>query len=403
MTQATPTSLKQLSIQRDAPGGTRKRHWGRWVAIAVGIVVAAGIALKPGKTEVQVTSVVTSYPSQQYAQLTASGYVVAQRRAAVASKATGRLVWLNVREGSQVKQGEVLARLDASDVQAAIAQAQAGIRQSEAGVAQANVERINAEAELKRTQGLQAQGFVSPQSVDAVTTRLNAARASVALAESAVAVTRAQLRVQQVNQEFTEIRAPFDGVILVKNANVGDIITPFSSAAGSQGAVVTMADMRTLEVEADVSESNLAKAKIGQPVEITLDALPGTRFRGSVVGIVPTVDRAKATVVTKIRFEKLDERILPEMSAKVTILSQAATDADQQPLLAVNPKAVAERAGKKQVLRVKDDSVEVIDVTVGRTIGDTVEISGGVKSGDKLVLSPPEKLVAGGKITVSTK
>jgi RND family efflux transporter MFP subunit len=329
--------------------------------------------------------------------------VVAQRRAAVASKATGRLVWLNVREGSQVKQGEVLARLDASDVQAAISQAQAGIRQAEAGVAQTLVERINAEAELKRSQGLQAQGFISPQSVDTVATRFSAAKAAMVSAQAAVAVAQAQLKVQQVNLDFTQVRAPFDGVVLVKNANVGDIITPFSSAAGTQGAVVTMADMRTLEVEADVSESNLAKAKIGSPVEITLDALPAMRFRGSVAGIVPTVDRAKATVMTKIRFEKLDERILPEMSAKVTILSQAATDADQQPLLAVNPKAVVERGGKKQVLLVKDDRVEVVDVTPGRKVGDSLEITGAVKSGDRLVLSPPDKLVSGSLVVGSAK
>ena len=403
MTDPTAPSLQQLSIDRSSPGIARKRHWGRWIAAGLAVAAAAGFALRPGKTEVQVTSVVTTYPSQQYAQLTASGYVVAQRRAAVASKATGRLVWLNVREGSQVKQGEVLARLDASDVQAAIAQAQAGIAQAQAGVAQAMVERVNAEGDLRRTQGLQAQGFVSPQSVDAVTTRVNAAKAAVLSAEAAVAVSRAQLRVQQVNQDFTEIRAPFDGVVLVKNANVGDIITPFSSAAGSQGAVVTMADMRTLEVEADVSESNLAKARTGQPVEITLDALPGVRFRGSVVGIVPTVDRAKATVMTKIRFEKLDERILPEMSAKVTILSQAATDEEQKPLLAANPKALVERAGRKQVLRIREDTVELLDVTPGRRIGDNIELSGDLKSGDKLVLSPPDKLTAGMKIVVSGK
>jgi len=403
MNDSTQPSLKHLSIDRGTRGAARKRRWGVWVAAGLVLAGAAAFVLRPGKVDVQVTSVVTAYPSQQYAQLTASGYVVAQRRAAVASKATGRLVWLNVREGSQVRQGEVLARLDASDVQAAMAQAQAGIRQAEAAVAQALVERINAEAELKRTQGLQAQGFVSPQSVDTVATRFNGAKAAMVTAEAAVAVARAQLKVQQVNLDFTEIRAPFDGVVLVKNANVGDIITPFSSAAGSQGAVVTMADMRTLEVEADVSESNLAKAKIGQPVEITLDALPDTRFRGSVVGIVPTVDRAKATVMTKIRFEKLDERILPEMSAKVTILSQAATDADQKPLLAVNPKAVVERGGTKQVLRVKDDSVEVVNVTPGRKIGDNQEVTGSLKSGDKVVLSPPDKLVAGMKIAVATK
>ena len=161
--------------------------------------------------------------------------------------------------------------------------------------------------------------------------------------------------------------------------------------------------MSTLEVEADVSESNLAKAKIGMPVEITLDALPDSRFRGTVAGIVPTVDRAKATVMTKIRFEKLDPRILPEMSAKVTILSQPATDADQKAVLTVNPKTIVDRSGKKVVFRIKDDSVEAVSVTPGRKIGENLEISGELKSGDKLVLSPDEKLETGAKITVVGK
>ncbi|MFZ6646787.1 efflux RND transporter periplasmic adaptor subunit [Undibacterium sp. TJN25] len=400
---SAPSALKQLKIDRSALKPGKKKRWGLWIFLVLIVVTGAAIVLMPSKTEVQATSVVTSYPSQQYAQLTASGYVVAQRRAAVASKATGRLIQLNVREGSKVKEGDLLAKLDASDVQAAIVQAQAGIRQAEAGVAQANVERINAEADLRRAQGLKAQGFVSIQALDTASTRVNAAKASVVTAQAAVAVARAQLKVQQVNNDYTDIRAPFDGVVLVKNANVGDIITPFSNASGTQGAVVTMADMSTLEVEADVSESNLAKAKIGQPVEITLDALPDSRFRGSVVGIVPTVDRAKATVVTKIRFENLDSRILPEMSAKVTILSQPATDADQKPVLALNPKAVVQRDGKKTVFRIKDDTVEAVAIQTGRKIGDNLEVSGPVKSGDKLVLSPSDKLAAGAKITVATK
>ena len=403
---AAPSALQQLQIKRGGNLGKKKRRWGWWITLLMIIVVAAVFLLMPRQVEVQVTSVVTTYPSQQYAQLTASGYVVAQRRAAVASKATGRLVQLNVREGSTVKQGDLIARLDASDVQASILQAQAGIRQAEAGVAQANVELVNANIELKRSQSLRAQGFLSPQALDNATNRVEAAQAAVKSAQSAVAVARAQLKVQQVNQDFTEIRAPFDGVVLVKNANVGDIITPFSSAAGSQGAVVTMADMSTLEVEADVSESNLAKAKTGQPVEITLDALPDNRFRGSIVGIVPTVDRAKATVMTKIRFDQLDPRILPEMSAKVTILSQAITDADQKPILALNPKAVVERAGKKIVFRIngsKDNLLEQVPVTTGRKIGDNLEISGALQSGDKLVLSPNEKLQNGSKVTVASK
>ena len=403
MTQAAPPALNSLRIDRTAPAGRGRPRWLTWGLAGLVVIVALAFALWPGKTAVQVTSVLTTYPSQQYAQLTASGYVVAQRRAAVASKATGRLLWLGVREGSQVRQGEILARLDASDVLAAIGQAQASVRQAEAGVAQATVERINAEADLKRAQSLQARGFVSNQAVDSALARFQTAQAAINSAKAGVAVAQAQARVQQVNLDFTEIRAPFDGVVLVKNANVGDIITPFSSAAGSQGAVVTMADMTTLEVEADVSESNLAKAAVGSPVEITLDALPGVRFRGQVAGRVPTVDRAKATVMTKIQFEKLDARILPEMSAKVTILSQAVSEADQIALLAASPRAVVERGGKKQVLRVNAGLIEVVDITLGRQIGEVVELKGALTSGDQLVLNPPDKLQAGSNITLVSK
>ncbi len=403
-TPSNNSTLQQLKIDRQSQASNKKSvSYGRWLIVLLIALAILAYLFKPSAQEVQLSSVVTTYPSQQYAQLSASGYVVAQRRAAVASKATGRLIWLNVREGSKVKQGEIIAKLDASDVQAAMAAVQANIRQAEAGVAQANVELVNAESDLQRAQGLKAQGFLSAQAMDAATKRVNASKAAMTSAKAAVAVARSQLRVQQVNQDFTEIRAPFDGVVLNKNANVGDIITPFSSAAGSQGAVVTMADMTTLEVEADVSESNLAKANIGQPVEITLDALPDVRFRGSIAGIVPTVDRAKATVMTKIRFEKLDPRILPEMSAKVTILSQAATDADQQAVTAINPKTVVDRDGKKVVFRVKGDMVEMLAVTLGRKIGDNQEVTGNLQSGDKLVLSPDAKLVAGKKVVITNK
>jgi RND family efflux transporter MFP subunit len=418
--QKTPSAtapLSQLRIDRSVDSPQRKRRWGRWLVLALLVAAALIFAFAPRKIEVQTTSVLTSYPSQQYAQLTASGYVVAQRRAAVASKATGRLLELRVREGSVVQAGDLIARLDASDVRASIVAAQAGqrqaeaaVRQAEAALRQAQIEQANAAAELKRSETLLAQGFVSPQALETVRTRAEVAQAAVVsaqagivTAQAAVSQAAAQVSVQKVNADFTEIRAPFDGVVLVKNANVGDIITPFSSAAGTQGAVVTMADMSTLEVEADVSESNLAKAAIGKPVEITLDALPDTRFRGSVVGIVPTVDRAKATVMTKIRFDKLDPRILPEMSAKVTILSQAATDADQKAVLAVNPQAIAERGGRKIVLRLKDDTVEAVDVTLGRRIGDSVEVSGALKSGEKLVLSPSDKVQPGVKVAVTAK
>jgi HlyD family secretion protein len=402
-----PSALSKLKIDRGAQAPTRKKNnlmpW-----LLAGAVVLAGSAyvLMPQTTEVSTTSVVLSTPSQQYVQLTASGYVVAQRRAAVASKASGRLLELNVREGSHVKKDELIARLDASDIKAAILGAEAAVHQAEANFSQAQVQLINARAETARTRGLEAQGFVSPQSVENTVSKNKAAFASAAAAEAGLAQAKAQLKAQKVNLDYTEIRAPFDGVVLVKNANVGDIITPMSSAAGAQGAVVTMADMSTLEVEADVSEGNLSKTKTEQPVEITLDALPGVRFRGHVSGIVPTVDRAKATVMTKIRFDQLDPRILPEMSAKVSFLSQAITAADQQSVLAVAPNALVTQDGRSVVYRIKTvdgkDVVETVPVKVGRKLGDVTEVTGPVKSGDKLVSNPGSHLKDGARIRLAT-
>jgi HlyD family secretion protein len=417
---SAPAARPLLSSLKAERGRLPRRARRRWVW-AAGLVLAAGgvgVAINQRRPEVQASAVMTAYPSAQYAQLTASGYVVAQRRAAVSSKATGRLLELRVREGSTVKAGELIGRIDAADVQAAVLAAQAGVRQAdavlrqaEAGLRQAEVEQGNAEAELQRALGLAGQGFVSAQAVDAARRRFDAARAAVASAQAGVgaaqgarAQAEAQLLVQQVSRDSTEIRAPFDGVVLVKNANVGDMITPFSSATGAQGAVVTMADMGTLEVEADVSESSVGKVHIEQPVEIALDALPELRFRGNVARIVPTVDRAKATVMTKVRFEKLDPRILPEMSAKVVFLSQPATDADQRPVTAVNPKTVVERDGRKVVMRITGETVEAVPVAPGRVLGDALEIPGAaLKPGDRLVLSPDARLATGAKVTVAGK
>lgn len=411
-------SLASLRIDRAAiPLKRRRRRWPMLLGLAAVAAVAA-LLLIPRKVEVQVSSVLAAYPSQQYTDLTASGYVVAQRRAAVASKGTGRLVELHVREGSVVRQGELIGRLDASDVQAAIAASRAGVAQARAAKAQAEAalgqtraELANAEVELNRQRALLAQDFVSAQAVDGAERRLAVARsalrtqrAAIATAQAAVEQSLAQVRVQQVNQTNTEIRAPFDGVVLVKNANVGDMITPFSSASGTSGAVVTMADMGTLEVEADVSESNVARIKPEQPVEITLDALPDARFRGNVSRIVPTVDRAKATVMTKIRFEALDARILPEMSAKVSFLTRPATAEDQQPVIAVNPKAIVLRDGQPMVFRLVGDAVEAVPVSRGRTLGDLQAVGGGgLKPGDRVVLSPTDALKAGTRVTVASK
>jgi HlyD family secretion protein len=402
-----PSALSQLKIDRGAQAPVKKKStWLPWVlALAVAGSAGAYYVMSTRTTEVKTSSAVLSTPSQQYVQLTASGYVVAQRRAAVASKGSGRLLELNVREGSHVKKDDLIAKLDASDINAALLGAEAAVHQAEANVEQAKVQLINARAELARTRGMESQGFVSPQLVENALAKNKAAFAAMSGAQAGLAQAQAQYKAQKVNQQYTEIRAPFDGVVLVKNANVGDIITPFSSAAGSQGAVVTMADMSTLEVEADVSEGNLSKTQINQPVEITLDALPSARFLGRVAGIVPTVDRAKATVMTKIQFEKLDDRILPEMSAKVSFLSQKITADDQKPVLAVPNNAIATRDGGSVVYRVKSvdghDTVEEISVKAGRKLGELREVTGGIQSGDKLVLDPSSHMKTGSRVSIS--
>jgi RND family efflux transporter MFP subunit len=401
---STPPDLAKLQIDRGlAPIRRRRRSRWLWIAIGAAVVVAAlaFFTLRERVVTVQTAPIVTTYPSQQFVVLNATGYVVAQRKAAISSKATGRLDWLGVAEGSRVREGEVIARIDSRDVRAQSQAAEAAANAARAAVEQARVEQKNAEVELRRNEDLVAKGFISQSALDTAKMRADRAVAAVANAVANENAARANARNAGVAVDYTDIRAPFDGVILSKSANVGDLVTPFSNAADSKGAVVTMADMSTLEVEADVSESSLAKVSVGQPAEIALDALPDIRFRGHISRMVPTVDRAKATVMTKVKFDAIDPRVLPEMSAKVAFLSQEVTPEQQKPLLGVNPDAIVERDGKSVVFVVKDEKAIAVPVTRGSRIGDVTAITGDVKSGDKVVAKPPEGLASGTKVRLA--
>jgi RND family efflux transporter MFP subunit len=382
---------------------TRRRRKWIWLG-AIALVLAAGggwLVLQPRAVAVQTTPIVITYPSQQFVVLNATGYVVAQRKAAISSKASGRLEWLGVAEGTRVKAGEMIARLDNRDVAAQLDAALANVKVARATLEQAQAEDRDAEASLKRTQDLVAKKFVSLSALDQAKARADRAVAGVASGRAGLAVAEANAKNAQVAVDYTLIRAPFDGIILSKSANVGDMVTPFSSAADSKGAVVAMADMSTLEVEADVSESSLSKIKVGQPAEITLDALPDSRFRGSVSRMVPTVDRAKATVMTKVRFDAIDPRVLPEMSAKVSFLSQPVTAEQQKPLVAVNPDALAQRDGKTVVYVLRDNKAVEVPVTPGGKIADVIAIAGDVKAGEKAVLKPAADLRNGALVKLA--
>jgi RND family efflux transporter MFP subunit len=393
---------KASSVYRPAK---RKKYllWGVAAAAAVALIALfAGGVFSPA-ISVETAHVTQMYPSQGFTLLNASGYVVAQRKAAVASKITGRLISLSVEEGSRVKQGQVIAKLENEDVLAARNQAEATLNAARQNVEQAKAELHEASLAFDRNKGLLGQGFVSQSEYDASEARYRKADASVRAAEAAVKASEAALRGAEVAFEYTLIRAPFDAVVLTKNADIGDIVTPIGAAADAKAAVVTIADMDSLQVEVDVSESNLQMVKSGQPCEIHLDALQDLRFRGKVHMIVPTADRTKATIMVKVSFLEKDSRVLPEMSAKVAFLSREVKPDEENPRTALTPLAISTGDGKSAVFLIRENRVIETPVSTGQRLGDMVEILKGVKPGDTVVLKPLEKMKDGARIKMPEK
>jgi len=415
----SPSSLSRLSIDRGAaPLRRRKPLWKRawvWFLVLLAIGASAAFVSQRGRPlAVEIATVASAFPSQAVAVLNATGRVVAARRASVSSKATGKLEWLGVEEGQRVAEGEVIARLENRDVAAGREQAAAGVKAAEANLAQGQAELADAAVALKRTRELAQKDFVSGAAVDTAEARFNKAQAAIRALEAQIAVARANLRAADVSVDQTLIRAPFAGIVLTKNANVGDILTPFSSAAGTTGAVVTMADMSTLEVEADVSEASIGRIAVGQPAEIQLDAYPELRLAGSVSRIVPTVDRSKATLLVKVKFDETDPRVLPDMSAKVAFLSRRLEAAERMPVPALRPEAIVKADGQETVFVVEPaanasskDGVDkaasggrVIRKTIksGSPVGDLLRVDG-LAPGTRVVVNPPANLADGARVT----
>lgn len=425
--------LSKLSINRDETSAAktprrRRSRWPYWVAAA--LLAVGGYYVKRGGfaaiPEVEVGAVSNAWPSQAVTLFNATGYVVPQTKADIASKATGRLEALEVEEGSTVKKGDVLARLESQDVNAAMQRAQANLVAAEAAVTEArarraealakvteaNAEHLDATRALDRSKAMVDKNFVTREGYDAARWRhdrtaagiasanasVAAADAGIAVAEAQVASARAALEETRVAVEYTLIRAPFDGVILSKHADIGDVVAPFAATTSSKGAVVTMADLNTLQVEADVSEASMSNVSVGQPCEIALDALPDVRLRGQVHMIVPTVDRTKATVLAKVRFVDIDKRILPDMSARVAFLSRAVETSEQKPVTVVASKAVVDGDGGRRVFTISDSTVRAVPVELGAALGDSVTVLNGLKLGDRIVLNPTAELTDGMRV-----
>ena len=400
-------SLSRLAIDRTAVVPRRRRPlWKRWWVWTIALIVLAAIALLIGRRNapqaVEIATVAAAYPSASVAALNATGRVVAARRASVSSKGTGRLEWLGVQEGQRVTEGDIIARLENRDVAAEREQAAAQVQVARANLAQGQAELEDAAAAYKRAQDLAQQKFIAGSALDTAEARYNKSRAAIDTLKAQITVAQANHRAAEVAFDQTQIRAPFTGMVLTKSANVGDIVTPFSAASGTTGAVVTMADMETLEVEADVSEASIAKITIGQPAEIQLDAFPDLRLLGEVSRIVPTVDRAKATLLVKVKFVERDPRVLPDMSAKIAFLSRSLRLDERTPVAALRADAIVKRDGKDMVFVVgKDEQVRLAPVAAGAKVGDLVRVD--LAPGTRVVIAPPDRLVDGATVAAAKK
>jgi RND family efflux transporter MFP subunit len=398
--------LSKLRIDKSRQGfQAKKRKKPLYLVIAAICVALFLILFMTGvfspAAKVEVASVVQAFPSQTFTLLNASGYVVPQRKSSVAAKATGRLVALYVEEGNKIKKDQIIAQLENEDLAASRKQALANVDVSRAVYEQAKAELNDAQLSFERQKQLLSRELVAKSDYDTAEARYKKAIATLASTDASIKASQAALNGVDVSLEYTRIRAPFDAVVLTKNADIGDIVTPLGAAANAKSAVVTIADMASLQVETDVSESSIEKLKPGQPCEIQLDAVPDTRFSGTIYMIVPTADRSKATVMVKVRFNTIDSRILPEMSAKIAFLSREVKKEEEKSRTAVSPKAIIDDGGKKFLFVVKQNRVKLTQVTVGAPFGDMVEILGGAVSGDKVVLSPPKNLKDNARIKIA--
>jgi RND family efflux transporter MFP subunit len=389
--------LSSLRIDRsnnqNSNSGLNKKFLNLLLTIIIGfLIIAAGYFLwqklfNKG-ISVNLTSAALVSQSQSSAVLTASGYVVAQRKAAIASKATGRLVYLGVVEGDPVVKGQIIGRLEDDDVKSQLDQARATLGLYEADLIAAKDNYLR-EKELFTSKVNSEANFSNAEST------YKRVLASIELA-------KAQIKSAEIAVEYTLIRAPFNGTVLTKNADVGEIVSPLGASATSRAAVVTIADMTSLQVEADVSESNIERIEPKQECEITLDAYPGNRYAGFVDKIVPTADRSKATVLVKVAFKNYDKKVLPEMSAKVLYLNEAVNEEtlNEKPMLVIPKTAVANRNSKLVVYKVSDDQALEFEVTIGKEVGSNFEVTSGLINGDRVISNVTNGIENGTKVFV---
>ena len=392
----------ERSVQPSGGGsGRRIRIWSAVAAVLVAAVIAAVFVFGVKTTEVTtVTAEAQSTgPSLGNAVLNASGYVVARRMSTVSSKVTGKIAEIFVEEGMAVEKDQVLARLDPINSQTMLTMARRELEASRRNLAEIEVRLAEARRNLTRNEALVQQQLISQTALDASKAEVNALAARLAASQAQVEVAESALAIRQIDYQDLEVRAPFAGVVISKDAQPGEMISPMSSGGFTRTGIATIVDMDSREVEVDVNESYINRVKNDQRVEATLDAYPDAPLAARVINIVPTADRTKATVKVRIGFEQLDSRILPDMGIKVRFLDdQPAPAANAGPRIRVPAAAVQREGDNAYVWVVSEGRAERRAVTVGAESEGSIEVRAGVASGDELVSPVVQGLEDGGKV-----
>ncbi|MFO1501183.1 MAG: efflux RND transporter periplasmic adaptor subunit [Verrucomicrobiota bacterium] len=393
------SSLDALRIDRASRD--TDRNWWPWLGLGLLLLLVflliAWRVFRPGSPEVEVYVVHEGKGSGQTALLNSSGYVVARREATVSSKVTGKVTEVLVEEGMRVEAGQILARLDSSNVQTSLDLAAAQLGSARSALKETEVRLHAAELELRRVSGLATNRVTSEAQLDQATADANSLRARLGQQTADIAVAERQLALWQQQMDDTLIRAPFGGIVVSKNAQPGEMISPVSAGGGfTRTGICTIVDMESLEIEIDVSESYINRVRSGQPVEATLDAYPEWKIPCKVKAIIPTADRQKATVKVRVTFDQLDPRILPQMGVKVAFYGGAGRSEAVE--LLVPRSAVRELDGRQIVFLVRDGQVERRAVKVEGNRGDQVALSAGVGPGDRIVVNPPPQMKEGDRV-----
>ena len=398
--------LSALRIERE-PLNTSGGRSVKWVVLLLILGGAGGGAWywlsRERPVEVEVVAVTERAAGTQASVLNASGYVTARRRATVSSKVTGKVIEVNVEEGMAVREGQVLARLDDSTLQAGITLARAQLQATRLAVPEIEVRLAEARINLQRQERLMKDGLTTPSAIDQAQAEVNSLMARINSVREQINVAQSQVALQQTAIDDMVIRAPFSGVALSKDAQPGEMVSPVSAGGGfTRTGISTIVDMRSLEIEVDVNESYINRVSAGQPVTAVLDAYPDWQIPAKVIAVVPTADRQKATVLVRIGFTALDPRILPDMGVKVTFLREADASAPvtAQAMTLVPKAAVKTESGISYVYLVQQTTVERRAIKTGGTDGDRIEVTAGLKGGDRVVISPPPELAEGVQIIV---